>query len=157
MIDLLKKCGLFAGLTDTQVGLFVPFCSETTFQDGRVIFRAGEPANQLYITVEGQVELQTTSSRPIGASRRPCIVGGVGPGEAFAWSALVEPHILTLTARASGRCLVVSLEAPPMRELLQEDRTIGYLVMVNLAKVQAHRLRQTQQALLYQQQSSLKP
>ncbi|MBI2165758.1 MAG: cyclic nucleotide-binding domain-containing protein [Chloroflexi bacterium] len=148
--ELLKGCWLFDGLSEEQLGLLGTFCGQMQVAEGSVIFREGEPARYLYVVGEGRVGLEMSVQRPDGGLTRPAVVAVLGPGEAFGWSAVVAPHVMTMAARALEPSVVGLLEGKALREVLGCYRDVGYVVMCNLAKLLARRLNQTREALLYE-------
>ena len=89
-----------------------------------------------------------TVNRPDGGATRPASVAILGPGEAFGWSSIVEPHISTLSAKAVDTASLISLEGTALWKALDHDRNAGYLVTVGLAKLLADRLVCTRESLI---------
>lgn len=85
-----------------------------------------------------------------GGPSAPAPVALIGPGEAFGWSALVEPRLMTLNARAIEPSTILVVEGAPLRETMRRDRDIGYAILQNLVGLLAHRLSQTREALVYE-------
>ncbi len=150
VMRFLQDSKLFGGLRDEQLQGFFPICQHVVIELGASIFRKGEPARFLYIVGQGRVALEMTMERPDGSVTPPTLVASVGLGETFGWSAIVEPHILTLSARAVERCNLVRVEGEALREVLNKHRELGYLVMVNVAKLLAQRLSETREAFVYE-------
>jgi CRP/FNR family transcriptional regulator, cyclic AMP receptor protein len=118
---------------------------------GVVLFREGEPADTVYLIIEGRVSL---SLRVPG--RDDAIVGTLAAGELLGWSALLPDQApgsaperaWTATARtlAPGSLLVI-----PRQELVaacELNHEIGYYVMRNALSAVASRLRDTRIQLL---------
>lgn len=121
-----------------------------TLEKGDRIFEQGEPAVFIYIVQEGRVALEMTLERPDGSLTHTTTVASVGQGEAFGWSALVEPYVLTLSAKAVECCELILIEGQKLREVLKRDGDMGYLVMANVAKLLAGRLMRTREAFVYE-------
>jgi len=141
---------LFTGLTEQQLQLLTPFARQENVAPGTVFSREGQRAQFLYLVEQGRVALELAVSRPDGGHTRPTVLAILGPGQALGWSALVEPFILTASARALDPCRLVALEAAPLREALSRYPDVGYLLLSNLSKVLAERLAQTRQTLIYE-------
>lgn len=146
----LGQCRLFSGLGEHQLRTLATFAWETEVPEGEVVFREGERARCLYAVVRGRVALAMRVQPPDGGPARLATVATLGPGEAFGWSAIVEPHVMTLTARAVEPSTLLVVEGDTLREVLRRYRDVGYLVMAALARLLGERLGQTRQALIYE-------
>jgi CRP-like cAMP-binding protein len=77
-------------------------------------------------------------------------VSDVGPGQLFAWSALIPPHVSTAGAKAVTPTRVLSFDNEDLFKIFQEDRNFGYLMLQKVASVTRQRLRDMQiQSLAY--------
>ncbi len=146
----LEGHGLFAGLSSQQIQLVSTFSERLTVEKGAAILEQGRPSIALYSLVQGKVGLEAQAPKPNGGSTEPVLVAVLGSGDSFGWSSLVEPHVLTLSAVAMDRCILIRVEAPALREAMQRYRDLGWVVMYNLSRLLAQRLAQTQQALIYE-------
>jgi CRP-like cAMP-binding protein len=63
VFSLLRRSGLQNFLSDGQMGTLQRFCRSSERRPGATLFRQGEPANALYVLVDGMVELR---ARPPG-------------------------------------------------------------------------------------------
>ena len=146
----LRASELFRGVGHEHLRLFLPICRQESVEKGAPIFNEGEPAKFLYIVGQGRAALEMRLERPDGSVAGPTTVASIGPGEAFSWSALVEPHILTLSAKAVEPSELLLIGAEAFREALGRYPDLGYLVMVNVAELLAARLAQTREAFVYE-------
>ena len=140
---------VFQGLSEKDLELLASVCREEVAIKGAVMFKQGESAGSLYLVNKGRIGLHMTLERPDGSSTGPKAVASIGPGEAFGWSTLVHPYISTLSATAVELSTLIALDGPPLYELLNKHRNMGYLVMVNLASLIAERLAETREAFVY--------
>lgn len=140
----------FAGLSDEYLQLIATFSHRSAVGSGTTIFLQGRPAKHLYIIQQGKVGLEMLVPSPSGGGTRPTVVSVLGPGEAFGWSALVEPYVFSLSAVALDRCELIMVEGEALREAMRRYLSLGYVVLSNLTKLMAQRLRQTRQALIYE-------
>ena len=146
----LRAAKLFDGVDAAHLQPVLSLCQHVTVDKGARIFEQGAPARSLYIVRRGRVALESTLERPDGSITHPTVVASVGPGEAFGWSALVEPHILTLSAKAVERSELVQIDGPGLRDVLSRFRDLGYPVMVNVSNLLAERWRQAREAFVYE-------
>ena len=146
----LQGSQLFQGLSDEQLQLFSAICEDVPVEKGTRIFEEGEHARFVYVVERGRVALTMRLDRPDGSVTHPTTVASLGPGEAFAWSAIVDPTVLTLSAQAVEDSNLVRIDGEKLREMLNSRRDVGYLVMVNVAKLLGGRLAQTREAFVYE-------
>jgi len=143
IIDTLKSSELFEGLEIRLLEKVSPLCRGGSYKEGDTIFKEGEEAAELYILTDGRVALEM-DVRPV--PERPAIptaVEVVSKGEAFGWSALVEPHIYTLSARCMAHCTVLAIKADMLRRTIADDPNLGYELMKRIAQLIALRLSHT--------------
>ena len=139
--ELLRRYPFFAFLDDTQQKALVMISEEISVEEGTIIFQEGQPANALYLLIEGDVDLYFV---PDGgnhhALREPILVGEINPGEPFGLSALIEPYALNATARVARDSRVLKIEASALRALCEVDSRLGYALMRQVARSALERL-----------------
>lgn len=143
----LKRARLLEGLSDNELEKIASLSREEKYRAGAIIFEEGDPARNLYIVEEGKIALETKLDLGPYAAPRPTTIEVLTPGEAFGWSALVEPHILTSSARCLKTAKVIAIEGVSLRHLLDSDARIGQKVMARLTSIVASRLRETREKL----------
>jgi len=106
-----------------------------------MIFEECNPAESLYLVLEGLVDLYYRSTRE-DQSKPPkeFLAGEISPGEFLGFSSLIEPFVLNATARASQNTRVIKIDASELRNLCEKDSLLGYRVMTKLAKEAIERL-----------------
>jgi CRP-like cAMP-binding protein len=148
-IDSLKSAPLFQGLSEEQLAIFEAIAKPMTAERGTRIIKEGDPARHLCIVRQGRVAIEMALERPDGSYTPRTTVASLGAGEAFGWSALVEPHVLTMSAYAIEPTELLMLEGHKVREVLEGNRQVGYVVMSNVAKLLTRRLTEAREALVY--------
>jgi len=154
--EVLKRCEIFLGLADNELQKIVelPSCRERICQPKEVIFRAGEPAEHLYIIEEGQVDLIVKiAASPDSAEQM--VVCTIGKGGIFGWPAVVPPHIFTMTAISKGASKVIAIGGAEVRALFKQHPDIGYEVTQSLLRVIASRFRTIEGLLIKGKRSVL--
>jgi CRP-like cAMP-binding protein len=141
---ILKQSPLFAGFSPPLLRAIAGLCERETHAPGAEIFEAGGPADHLYILAGGNVALILRTE-----AREEVILATLHtPGDVLAWSALVDPRILT----AGGLCLaetrLLRLDAGRMEALLDQQPDEGLAFMRRLASLIARRLKDTQRRLI---------
>lgn len=147
-IRLLQKFELFENLTVEELEEIAAICREQTCETGAVLFEEGDAAKELFLVVDGQVALQLGVELWPGAPRRQVTVETVSQGGIFAWSALVGPHVLTLSARCLHQTKLIAVPGVELRHFLDRDPQVGYKVIDQIAHLTASRLRETRDKLM---------
>jgi CRP-like cAMP-binding protein len=142
--EVLHHFPFFGFLSPAQLKAVATFAEEETFETGQVIFHEGDHADWLYILVKGSIDLFFT----IEVKYRPeltkeLIFGVINPGEMFGISALLEPNILTSSARTSRPCQVIKIKAAGLLALCESDEKWAYGLIRQVAKSSMERLNAT--------------
>ena len=137
--ELLRQYPFFGLLSDTQLKEIAMIAEEVTL-DGKVkIFAKGDRAQALYFLLDGSVELYNyTETSALGENG--ILIGTINPGEPFAISAVIEPHILTSTAWSARPSRAIKIEAGRLRELFEQDRRLAFLLTRQAAGAAMDRL-----------------
>jgi hypothetical protein len=95
-VGWLRHCPIFRPMSLAQLEQLAAGTTETTFPDGAVIIRQGDPGDAFYLVTEGRVEV-----RQDGA-----LLGTLGPGGSFGELALLRdvPRTATVTAVGEVSC-----------------------------------------------------
>ncbi|MGE5225113.1 MAG: Crp/Fnr family transcriptional regulator [Omnitrophica WOR_2 bacterium] len=142
--ERLRQNPFFGGLTADQLRSIAMIAIEETHPSGTVLFEKGQPAEALYFLLEGCVDLYfTVSDSPPLDFPDGIPVGEVNPGEPFSISALIEPHILTSTARLSRPSRVIKIETTALFALFKKDKRLAFLLTQQAARAALERLEAT--------------
>jgi len=145
---LLRDHSFFAIFNEAQLKAISEIVTYEDYQQGAEIFEEGMKAEALYVLLTGRVELSYTIIPSYHPERRKeSVVSEINPGEVFGISALIEPHILTMTARATQSSRVIRFEAGELRRLMKGDQEMAYVVIDQLAKSAIQRLNATRRQL----------
>ena len=142
--ELLRHYKFFDFLTTAQLKAVARLSKEESFETGTVIFHENERADGLYILVKGSIDLYFTvvvKHRP--EFHKELLFGVINPGEIFGISALIEPHILTSSARASKPSQAIKIDAAGLLALCNKDEKLAYGLISQIAKVSMERLNAT--------------
>ena len=134
--EMLRRYPYFAGVDADGLVFLAKAAQEVTAEAGEFFFREGDTLDKTYIVVEGEVAIVAT----LPGGNREVIISTVGPGEVFAWSGLVPPHEATSSAKAVAASRVIALDCPQLRTRFDEDRALGYTMMLRLAQVMRDRI-----------------
>jgi len=149
ILDVIQECHVFKRLSSEQCQKLVSISREETYQGGEYVFRQGDQAQSLYVVEEGEVVLQLDlAPSPGQGPPQWATLDIIKKGQAFGWSAIVEPHGFTTSAQAIQRCKCVAIDGVQLLNLMESDSILGYRVLKELSQVIASRLVRTRQALL---------
>jgi len=142
----LQGVDVFAGLSGNELELIAKVCSQRTYQAGERCAVQGEIMDELRIVNEGKVAIEmrievTPYTQTLG-------IATLTRGNVFAWSALVEPHVLTASARCIKKAQIVCIKASDLQWIFKERPSIERVVMKNLATVISSRLRDSMTQLV---------
>ena len=112
LVDDLKRASLTNALTDEQLDEFASVGVMHEFAPGDELFREGQPADQLWILLDGEIELTQVFGREATVLTIMTEPGQWTGGHA-AWGSADENAVFLVTGHAltSGRCYVVPSEA----------------------------------------------
>jgi len=134
---------LFSGLKDNLLERLSAGTARVDMEPGDVIYREGKEAEAIYMLSSGAVELVTSVNNhielPVSIIRNP--------GEMFGSSALIEPHLHTLTARCQSAGNILVIERRALQEYMSEHDEVGLIIMTNLATYLLSRLKESRQEL----------
>jgi CRP-like cAMP-binding protein len=131
---------LFAGLSEEQRRRAGALGRARKAAAGDVLFRLGEQADVFYVVRKGQVDL--TFPLQVMGKAKEARFRSLEAGSALAWSALVPPHKLTMSARAATDVEMLAFDREEVLGMFAADPEMGLRVMSNLARVVAARFHE---------------
>jgi CRP-like cAMP-binding protein len=146
-VNILKQADIFYEFTPSQLELVAQLCQERTFHAREVIFLEGANSDELYIIVQGEVDIQvnpTLVSRYPDASQEPVTIATLRRGQSFGEIAMVDQGLRSATARAAQnntRLLIIPRDQ--LDVLCTTYPQLGYRLMHNLAADLALKIRST--------------
>lgn len=147
IVNILKQTDIFYGMNSTQLELIASLCIERSFDAGDVIFPEGVASDELYVIVQGEVEIQLNPALVSARVDRPLpssTIAVLRRGQCFGEIALVDQGVRSATARASQKnTRVLVLDSRKLLELCETYPELGYRLMSNLAADMALKMRNT--------------
>jgi len=143
LIKTLRMTTLFRDLPDAQLEPLTVFSDVQMFAKGEIIFRETDPADRVYVMIEGSAEL-IISADGIGARR----LTEITEGDLLGWCPLVRRKRLTATARATSPTKVVAIDGDRLLILCESNPRFGYDLMNRTALVLSQRLNATRRQLM---------
>ncbi|GAB6165183.1 cyclic nucleotide-binding domain-containing protein [Thermostilla marina] len=133
--ELLRRYPYFTNISEESLKQIAMLAEEKKFPAGVQLFNEGDPANYLNVIVSGEVNIQYL----LGSGEKRT-VDTLVDGDILCWSALVEPYKTTAIGTTSKETHVIAIDAAKLRELCAKDPMVGYQLMLEIAKLLAHRL-----------------
>ncbi len=145
IVNFLKQSDIFYQFTPTQLELVANLCQEVVFNNGEVIFQENSGSKELYVIVQGEVDILINRGMTTGSlDKKETAVARLRRGQSFGEVALVDEGLRSATARASQqdtRLLVIQREKLVI--LCETYPQLGYRLMYNLAADLAMKIRNT--------------
>ena len=142
--DVLGESELFHNLDSDRLKTVAGMCRGTSVTKDTTVFTEGEEATELYVLQSGRAVLEMQLHPTLKVPVIPTAVEVVTKGDCFGWSALVEPHSYTLSARCLTNCTVLAIKGSRLRDAMASDSVVNGEVMKALTELIALRLADTQ-------------
>ncbi len=152
--ELIRRYPFFAGLSMEQIVELAKVAEEVSVEEGYYFFHEGEEICCFDIVMEGAVGIvmelpdqdaeQKVSGQLTGQlETKDVVLSTIGPGDMFAWSALIEPYETTASSKALTNCRVIKFDCRELRRIFGKDCQFGALMIQKAAQVIRDRLRDT--------------
>jgi CRP-like cAMP-binding protein len=125
MAQAIKEIPLFQGLNSDQSTRLAGVCTVREVRAGERLFVQHDPADRLYILLQGQVA--------ISCGTPPATIGAVRTGETCGEVSLLSARPHSATATAEGYVEVAELLRRDLTDLIRRRPDIGVIIYRNLA------------------------
>lgn len=132
----LRPIALFAGIPDTGLDALAPTLTLLTPDAGEILFREGDPAREMFILLEGEIEILKCSRA--GTDTR---VAMLGPGDWLGEMSILDVQPRSATVRTLAPSRLVRVTAQDLDALYRRDLRSYSLLLLNLARELSRRLR----------------
>lgn len=129
-----NKNYLVAGLSAPQIEEVFSRATVKRFPTGERIICAGTNSADIFVVLEGEVRVHL----PYGDK-----LAEVGPGGVLGEMALIDARPRSADAVCSTEVEAAVFDAKAFRSYLNQNRELGFLIIVNLAQVLSGRLRES--------------
>jgi CRP-like cAMP-binding protein len=123
LLALLSKCDLLRHLPPEGIEAILPFIRTRRLDAGKVLFRAGDQGDALYVVAKGGVEV-IAESQP-GATAVSCPIASLGVGQAFGEMALLTGKPRTATIRAGVETDLLEIKKNDFEQLVKKDHVLA--------------------------------
>jgi CRP-like cAMP-binding protein len=130
------EVGLFGGLDAVTLGEFVVRLPMVVLGPGEVVFREGDTGRELYVLLQGEMEVVKQSK-----SQRESRVAIFGPGDWFGEMSILDIMPRSATIRALAPSRLLKLSAGDLDALYRRDVKAYAIIVLNIAREMSRRLR----------------
>ncbi len=136
--DVFRKNYLVHGLPDSTIEEIGALAAFEGGLAGDVLVKKGEKSSDLYVILDGTVNILTDKGDKLTE---------VGPGSVLGEVALVDAGPRSATAVCKGMVKFAKLPAKELRAYMANNKDAGFVMLANLSRVLSMRLRQTSIAI----------
>lgn len=136
--QLLGTFELFKDLNPEQLKRIGATAIKEEFEENQEIFHEQSTESDIYILTEGRVQIVGALGKTDSAT-----IHTILPGKLFGEFAFIDGEPRSATAQALQKSIVFKIPRTALNGILEEDKGIGFIVMRNLARILARRIRQT--------------
>jgi CRP-like cAMP-binding protein len=133
---LLRSLPLFDGLLGPDDEALFDDAGVVSLAAGAVVFEAGQPAQTLYVIVQGRVRLQ------VGPGVAMRTVAMLERGETVGLAALLPDDLYTLTAAAADEVLLVGLPGATIRRTIERHPVVAVRLIAEMGAKLARIIRE---------------
>jgi CRP/FNR family transcriptional regulator, cyclic AMP receptor protein len=140
VLAVLKKVQLFEGLKGDDLAEIGNICRVGKVQKGQVVFSEDSEGDQIYIILEGSIEIQIMARGSDGQPRQTTI-NTLYSGQSFGEMALLGGGGRSASAVAASAATLLVISGPDFDALCEQNARIGYRVFRNLSNDLVYKLR----------------
>jgi CRP/FNR family cyclic AMP-dependent transcriptional regulator len=135
-VTRLKEIGLFGGLSEDTLTELTNSLETRLVQPGEMVFREGDRGRELFIVLEGEMEVLKRSKRD-----RETRVAVLGPSDWFGEMAVLDIMPRSASVRALAPTRLLRFGNADLDALYRRDLKAYALIVLNIAREISRRLR----------------
>jgi CRP-like cAMP-binding protein len=139
IINLLRPLSMFAGLGDGELRKVARLFVQKLYRPGERVFARGDSGDEAFIVLRGKVSIQLEADSPA--------VAFLDAGKIFGELAFLDGAPRAAFAVAAQPSILLVMKRSAFAEMVQREPNLGMMVMRNLAKDLALKLRGVNEAL----------
>jgi CRP-like cAMP-binding protein len=133
---------IFQMLRPEQVNAISSAAEELSLQQGEMVFRRGEPADHLFVVLEGHVALRLGLPGTVSV-----LIDEVSPGTLFGSCVCFQIDTYTLSAQCTEPSRLLTIKASTLKKLMDDDLVMGYAIQTMISRVYFKRYVDTMRKL----------
>jgi CRP-like cAMP-binding protein len=125
----MDRVEMFKGLNDDQLKAIQDIAESVEFEKGDIIFKHGEPAENLWIVVEGEIQFLCEISQDV--QKDVCEpLSFISSAQCYGWHCFVPPYQYRLTGYCASRsCKLIRLKKQDLEAMFADDPKMGFAMM----------------------------
>lgn len=135
---LLRQSPLFTGLEDEEIGRLIELSQVQEFAAGATIVAQGSAGDSLFLLAAGTLRVCAEGK----AGRAITLATLKEQGAFFGEVAIVDPGPRSATVKADSDAMLLKVSLEALEQFFEEFKDTRVVVLRNLARVLAQRLRQ---------------
>ncbi len=140
--DHVRGCPLFFELYDEEIEKIVKYCTVYTFAAGDPIVKDGQEGNEIFVMLEGAASVRKTTARGV------LVVQQLKTGDVFGEMVLVDEKKRSADIVAEAKSYVLEIKYDEVFKLFKSEPQIFGLMILNLSRLLAKRLRSANEFVL---------
>ena len=152
--NIIKEYSLFDGLTESEIQKFISLMKFKTVKDKEVIMKEGDDGDTIVLLLSGEVSitqaLTLKNKKAVSDNREKVLIKLNATLHPFFGeiSLFNEVDKRTATITATSECDIAILDDDDIINLCNEDNSLGYKIMKNLAEKLSSSLEKTNNQVL---------
>ena len=141
--SLLFQASIFSGLSNEQISDVLETAKEVVFKTGDTIMNEGDEGGELYVIVEGSVQIEKRAGDNLTIKIAHAEKKGMMIGE----MSLIDMKPRSATVRADSEVTMIVIEREALVSLFDKDPKILATISLNIARALSDRLRSSNEML----------
>jgi len=147
LVQVLKKIPIFNGLSPTQIQKALSLCSSKSLEEGKALFAAGGPSDEMYVLLNGELSVNKADGTQITTMGPVTTVGEIG---------IITKEVRKVTITTLQPSTILTIHKSNFDMLLHDDLTISVSVFKNLVTMLSKRIDEDNvRTVDYESQKSL--
>ena len=146
--DVFKKNYLVTGLPDAAIEEIAGLAEYGCKLAGECLIDKGETSNDLFVVLEGTVNVYTKQGDKLGEA---------GPGAVLGEVSLVDAGPRSACGMCVGMVKYAKLPAKELRQYMSDNKEVGFTMLANLSRVLSMRLRSTAEVMEHLRAETMDP
>ena len=136
IVTAFRSMHAFCNLDPLHIHKLASIASERQFEEGTIIYRAGDTGEAVYLILEGKVavEMEVVDYGPV-------TLFTLGPGQLFGWSSLFPGRRKQARARVIQPTQLIEIDANRLQYIFRTDHKMECEVMNCISHVLVDRVR----------------
>jgi len=138
IIEFLGSTRIFCQLTPEELNLIKGYMVTEYIKPKRTIFTEGEPGNALYVVVYGTVVVTKDLE-----GEKTKTLAQLGENDVFGELALIDGNVRSASIKSLSETSLMVFYREKFNELIQVAPYTAFKIIMQIAKILSHRLRDT--------------